>query len=350
MSRSFARQTPETAHLVTPGKSGVAGEVADLRRDVEAAFSALESTTTPVHKSGSVPVMAANTSGIKTTFASSTSALALVAADFDGIYAPGTSPATFSPPRRPTLTCGAGGTPANFTGGSFVFTGTRNGAVVTETVVAAAGAGTTTCSSYFDSVTGVTGPAQGGTAAQLTLGVAAELGAIASFSTSTSARTVPASAYNSSCIGQRSLALGRQLAVTTSSHADVLAGTVTITGMYRGVPVQDSVTIPGGGGTTVYTNKVFDTVTKIDAPVGGGTNGVISVGIKDTTFALPGAPISSDATILLKELSRANSASAYAVPTAGTLAVASPNAALYTPNAAALADGVRDYVISYVPA
>lgn len=41
-SRSFGSEQPDRPHLVTDGKGGVAGEVGDLRSDVDAGFEALE--------------------------------------------------------------------------------------------------------------------------------------------------------------------------------------------------------------------------------------------------------------------------------------------------------------------
>lgn len=66
LSRSFGSRNPNHPHLVVVGKGGVEGEVADLRRDTEAAFLALEADVTmrkPVKLATAAPLNACTAAG-----------------------------------------------------------------------------------------------------------------------------------------------------------------------------------------------------------------------------------------------------------------------------------------------
>lgn len=179
-SHSFGSRGPVASHLVTPGKGGIAGEVADLRRDVEAAFSYLEGAG-GVLLGGMVALeeytnlAAASTTAIKTAAASSASAQHFVrTSDADGGTFDGAlADAEVVPPRNATITTS---THANIDAVAVVITGrVRNaaGALIaqTDTITLTDGGGVTDAGTKaFSFIDDVAIPAQGGTGGTVAIG------------------------------------------------------------------------------------------------------------------------------------------------------------------------------------
>lgn len=359
MSLAF-RSGPRLEHLVR-GQSGLAGEIGKLRRDVADAFDTVQAGGVSLARFDAPSTAAVDADGIKTSFASVAAPVTLGVADFDGALAPGASGAAIiNSPKRVTLTVGAGGTPAHWLGGDVVVTGTdADGAALSETVSSAAGAGTTTTVGYFATVTEVELPAASNTGAQLTLGVAADAAAIASFSSAASAQVFDAadvpSVWNRARIGNRALAYPRRISFVFSNHADWDATTITVRGRdAMGEVVTSSVAIPNGGNATVTTDKFFASIERISVPAQSGSGGTCSVGPEGTAVGLAIDPISAvEAVAVLREASQANSAAAWAVPAAGAVDDSSVSNAgpygRYTPDASVPFDGVRNYVLAYLP-
>lgn len=359
MSLAF-RSGPRLEHLVR-GQSGLAGEVGKLRRDVAEAFDIAEAGGITLARFDGPSTAAADADGIKTTFASAAAPVTLDETAFDGALAPGASgPAIINSPKQVTLTVGGGGTPADWLGGNVIVTGTdADGAALSETVSSAAGAGTTTTTGFFATVTEVELPAAAGVGAQLTLGVAADTAAIASFTSALSAQVFDAadvpSVWNRARIGNRALAYPRRISFVFNNNADWDATTITVRGRdAMGEVVTSSIVVPNGGNATVTTDKFFASIERITVPAQSGTGGTCSVGPEGTAVGLALDPISDvEAVAVLREASRASSAAAWAVPVAGavddsSVANAGPYGR-YTPNVAVPFDGVRSYVLAYLP-
>ena len=357
MSLAF-RSGPRLEHLVR-GQSGLAGEIGKLRRDVAEAFDTVEAGGVSLARFSSPSTGAADADGIKTTFASAAAPVTLDETTFDGALAPGASgPALINSPKQVTLTVGGGGTPADWLGGDVVVTGVDvDGDPLTETVSSAAGAGVTTTTNYFATVTTVELPAAANTGAQLTLGVAADTAAIASFTSATSPQVFDAadvpSVWNRARIGNRTMAYPRRVSFVFSNSADWDATTITVRGRDAlGDVITSSVAIPNGGNATVTTDKFFSSIERISVPAQSGTGGTCAVGPEGTSVGLSIDPISDvEAVAVLREVSRASSAVAWTVPAAGAVDDSSVSNSgpygRYTP--AVAFDGIRSYVLAYLP-
>lgn len=356
MSVAF-RSGPRAEHLVR-GQSGLAGEVAKLRADVAAAFSVAEAMSVQVARFVGVSTNSTDADGIKTTFASAATPVTLVGTDFNGALV-SANVAIINSPKRVTLTVAGGGTPADWLGGTVTVTGTdSDGAALEEDVVSAAGAGTTTTVGYFATVTQVELPAATATGASLTLGVVTDAAAICNFASDTSELiidgTVPGD-WNRDRIGNRALAYPRRISFVFSSHANWDATTIVVRGRDAlGVQISSNILIANGGGTTVTTDKFFSSIERITVPAQSGTSGTCTVGPENTMVGLSVDPVSDvEAVAVLREVSRANPATAWSVPTAGAVddsSVANMDPyGSYTPHSSATFDGIREHVVAYIP-
>lgn len=350
VSKVFGSRKP--VGRLASGPGGVGGEVFDLRKDVEAAFADLQANGVAVFKSnGAVMIGAVDADGILTTTSSSASPVTLTGTNFNGVLAPSTGDAIIKSPKRVTITVSGAGTPANWTGGSIVITGTdADGAALSETVSSAAGAGTTTSTEYFATVASIAIPAQGGTGASYTIGVAADTASIASITGATSAQTLRTPAqFNRDRVGNRPFAPGRLLAVVLNNHADWDSSTMTIRGLDpQGLPISEDFTIPNGGNTTVNGTKVFSQVLEIDVPACSGTSATAQVGYQDTIIGLYVPVEAGGDAVVIKELSRADSAGSWSAPTAGAVSAAAAPYGTYTPHSSAQPDGAREYLLTYI--
>ncbi len=357
MSLAFNRG-PRLEHLVR-GQSGVAGEVAKLRKDVGDAFDVMEAGA-PVVASFDAPSAAiVDADGIKAAFASAATPVTLTGTDFDGVLAPDTGPALLNSPRRVTLIVAGSGTPADWLGGTVTVIGTdSDGAPLEEDVTSAAGAGTTTTVGYFATVEQVELPAAADVNASLTLGVAADTGAIMSFASSTDAQIFDGAdndLWNRDRIGNREMSCARRITFIFDAQANWDATTGTIRGRdARGEQISETFAIPNGGGT-VSTTKFYKSIERIDIPAQSGSAGTCQVGPLENQLGLPTDPVSDvEAAAVIREISRANDAAAWAVPgTAGAVDDSSVTASgpygKYTPHSSVVVDGVRDYKVVYVP-
>lgn len=99
MSNLFGSKKPKKAHLVKPG-GGVAGEVHDLRQDVEESFESLESGGGYFRTDEFTDPPAADPNGIKLSIATSNGDRVFSGSDLDGVV----GEAEMVPPRNPTVT------------------------------------------------------------------------------------------------------------------------------------------------------------------------------------------------------------------------------------------------------
>ena len=173
-SKLFGNKHPITPHLVL-GPGGLAAEIYDVRRDVEAAFSAMESGGGLVRTNEFTNPVVADTNGIKLSIATDTSVASYGTASLDGVV----GAAEMVPPRNLTVTASAS---VDVTGGVVTFTGrvrladgSLAAATATATVVAGGGAtyASTGVLSFVDSISV---PAQGGVGGTLEFGFGARIG------------------------------------------------------------------------------------------------------------------------------------------------------------------------------
>lgn len=356
MSKSFAfgRTGPSKPHL-TRGSGGVAGEVSELRRDVEEGFQAVEDSAAIVEHFGGVaiPVTLGDADGIMSAVAGTTGPVDYTASNFGGILAPGSNDAFIYPPKRVTIV--ATGAATQFLGGVFTIEGEDvDGNFISEALTTLAGAGTTTTTAYFGRVSKVSRPAQTASAT-IGIGVAADAACIANITSSSSAQRIDSpTEFNMGRVGSRPMPQARQLSFVFSNSADWDASTITIRGLDAlGAPLTAQLTVPNGGNQTVTTAAAFSQVLSIDVPAQSGAGGTCTVGFVNTTIGLRKAPILGTITVSgLRELTRASYAGTWAaVGTAGafSLASAAPPYGIYTPHSSATPDGAREACVVYIP-
>lgn len=358
MSTVF-RGTPRIEHLVR-GAGGLAGEVSKLREDVASAFNQIESLQVSVARFVGPSTGLADADGIKTAFNSAVGPVTLTVADFDGALAPASGPAILNTPKRLRLTVAGTGTPAHWLGGTVTFIGTdSSGAALSEDVTSAAGAGNTDTVGYFATVTQVELPLAGGGAASIVIGSLADTASITTITSSVEAQTldgIVAGDWNRDRNGNRPLAYPRRINFVFNSDADWLPLTITVRGRDGlGNLITSSILVNNGGGTTVVTDKFFSSIERISVPAMDGAAGTCAVAPEELSVGFLVDPISDvEAAAVLREVSRANSAAAWAVPgTAGVIDDSSiTNAApfgRYLPHSSVPFDGVREYVLAYLP-
>ena len=355
VSKAFGTALPAQGHLVKPG-GGLSGEIYDLRKDIDAAFVAVEGDlATYVFRPGAIPCEVTDVDGIATTFNTVILGQILSDDDLTGALVVDRSPkiAIISPPKLVTLTVAGTGTPTDWDDGDVIFTGTNvDGAVQTETVTSTGGgAQTITSTLYYATIDTVELPVATGTGADLTLGVVADLAPIASITSSLSAQDLNTNGeFNRTRVGNRDMGMARSLSIVISSHANWDATTMIVTGLdAQGNTITENFSIPDTGNTTLVSDKFFQVVTRIQVPVQSGTSGTMTVGFVSTNVGLPqkilnGAIAASG----LRELIRTDENDAtWAVPSAGTVTAfaTDPPYGSWTPNDAP--NGVMEYIFIF---
>lgn len=164
----FQLSRPRIPHLSVAGKSGVAGELADLRQDIDATLKPLAALTVDEF---TAPV-AADVDGIKLAALSTLAASAFVAADLDGVVGDN----VMDPPRNITITNAGTGTAADAPASATVTGIDVNGAVMSETISVPQTGTIVEGVKCFRKVTGITMPVGQGTGATISFGFGALLG------------------------------------------------------------------------------------------------------------------------------------------------------------------------------
>lgn len=169
LSRSFGEKIGRFPHLVQRGKSGIAGEVADLRADTEEGFRYMEATLQPLVLEEFTNLLAADTDGLKTAAASANTIQAFTSADWNGVQGDD----EMVPPRNVTLTTS---THADIDAVAVVVVGRvrdDRGELIaqTDTINLTDGGGATDAGTKaFAFVDSVTIPAQGGSGGTVAIG------------------------------------------------------------------------------------------------------------------------------------------------------------------------------------
>lgn len=172
-SRSFGSRGPRLPHL-TQGKGGLPGEVNDLRGDVEAMASYLETELQPLVLEEFTNLVAASAAAIKASFPTSASPQS-----FSRTAGTLIALAEMVPPRNPTVTST---THANVDAVIVTFTGRvrdENGDLIAQTATVTltdGGGATDAAAKAFSFVDSVDFPAEGGTAGAHTIGFGTVVG------------------------------------------------------------------------------------------------------------------------------------------------------------------------------
>jgi hypothetical protein len=145
-------------------------------------------------------------------------------------------------------------------------------------------------------------------------------------------------------LGTAEMVPPRNATITTSSHADVDAVAVVITGRIRDfmgllVAQTDTINLTDGGGATDAGIKAFSFIDGVAVPAQGGAGGSLSIGWG--VLIGMSRPMRSMAGLLrpLREVA------AGSVVTNGTFAATAPNGT-YSPNSAP--NGTNDYALTFV--
>ncbi len=319
------------AHLVKPG-AGLSGEVYDLRKDLNNAFTplaaiAVEEFTNPA---GSAALSATSILAATATVAAPVTVLAA------GMVAAGLAQLAIWP-RQLVFTTG-GGTAADAPA-TVTITGTDPfGAPQTETLNLAQTATTATSTKFWSAITKVDYPAADGTGATVSIGAGA-----AFLKGATATVAAPVTVLGSTLIQTDLANYPRQLVFTTAggTAADAPAN-VVITGTdAQGKTISETLALAQTA-TTATSVNAYSSVTSLVYPAADGTGATIAVsfgaaiGLKRPLKNRMGAAMP-----LLHEFMDGS------VPTAGAVsavATVGPYGA-YTPNTAA--NGVHDYAIFY---
>jgi len=173
-SNLFGAKGPRLQHLVR-GAGGLAGEINDLRADIDEAFGDMESSGGYLVTEEFVDPPLADVDAIKTAEASAAAEQVFVAVDLDGAV----GNAEMVPPRNLSITTTASG---DIDAVDVVITGRvrdRTGALIaqTETITLTADAGATDLGALaFSIVDTITIPAQTGTGGTVAFGFGAIIG------------------------------------------------------------------------------------------------------------------------------------------------------------------------------
>jgi hypothetical protein len=173
-SKLFGSKTARRPHLVS-GTGGVAGEVADLRQDVEGSFARLENQGGYFRTDEFTNPATADVDAFKTSFATSGSVQSISGAALNGVV----GVTEMVPPRNPTVTSSSH---AHVTAVAVVFTGrVRNSAgdLVSRTVTVNTtngGGATDAGAEALSIIDSVSIPAMGGASGSLQLGFGVSIG------------------------------------------------------------------------------------------------------------------------------------------------------------------------------
>jgi hypothetical protein len=181
-STLFKKQNAKVPHLVQAGGGGVAGEVGDLRNDLDTELAAIA----PITVDDYVNPPTADVDAIKTAFASQVAPVTYTGAQLTGVV----GAAAMAIPRNITVTTGAGGTPADVPA-NLTVTGTYQGRAQTETIAISQTAATVAGTKPFDVVTSLALDAGQGTGGTLEVGFGAGLGLTKTPKARASSATVP---------------------------------------------------------------------------------------------------------------------------------------------------------------
>jgi len=143
-------------------------------------------------------------------------------------------------------------------------------------------------------------------------------------------------------VGVGAMSPPRNITITTSSHADIDAVVVVVTGTdIDDNALVENITLTDNGGVTDAGVKAFKTVSQIDVPAQSGTGGTLEFGFGTSIGLTKKAKTRAGMLVALQEI---EAGSVVATGTFGLAATALPYGT-YTPNTAA--DGANDYVLAY---
>lgn len=378
-SNLFQKEAAAHEHLAKPG--GVAGEVYDLRGDLKRTFKPLRAVAVEEYTN----LAASDDDAIKTSVASSASAQTYTGAALNGVV----GGQVMSPPRNIIITTTSH---ADIDAVGVVVTGKDvDGNTFTETITLTNGGGVVDQGNKaFAQVTSIAVPAQSGTGGSLKFGFGNKIGLSrtiksragllsltreilggvditnlvteewvnpaaadtdgfkTAFASSASLQTISGTGLNG-VVGQGTIFPPRNVTVTSSTHADVTAVTVTVTGedVYGNV-VTDTIAITNGGGATDAGDVPMSKVTSVSIPAMAGTGGSLQIGFGVLVgFAAP-VKFRNTKPMVLAEIEVATPKAFDAL--VGTYVAPGTNGSIngHVTNSSA-PDGAKDYVRTYEP-
>jgi len=147
-------------------------------------------------------------------------------------------------------------------------------------------------------------------------------------------------------VGTGTMSPPRNITITTSTHADIDAVDVVITGLdINGATLTETVTLTDGGGATDVGAKAFASVTQVDIPAQSGTGGAIQIGFGALIGFSKKLKSRAGAPVVTYENEAGTVKAADAL--AGTYADAATGAPNGTVSPATAADGSNDYAYIY---
>ena len=378
----FGNQGPVKPHLVV-GKTGVAGEVNDLRRDIGSVMAGLAAFTVDEWTNPA----AADADAIKASIASSASIATYTGSALDGAVGAG----VMSPPRNITITTTSD---ADIDAVDVVITGIDlNDQELVDTITLTdAGNTTDVGTACFKSVTSIVIPAQSGTGGALTFGFGNAIGLSKSLksraglssltreivggalideliveeftdlatadvdaivetarATSASIDTLSGPTIMDGTVGEGTMSPPRNVTITSDTHADFDAVVVVVTGTdIYGNTITDNITLTDGGNATDAGTVAFATVVSLVVPAQGGTNGTYTVGFGVVVgLKAPLKFVNSDPQVLSEN--EAGTPKGVDV-LAGTYAAPATTAPCGTVTHGSAPDASKDYGLVYVAA
>lgn len=358
MSSAFTGRASKE-HLIRGG--GLAHEISKLRQDTSEAFNAAEQLSVRVARIERPTTGLVLANGIMASFKSADDAtpVTLTVVEFTGALSLPDLDLLINSPKKITFTVAGTGTPANWKACDVTFTGTdSDDQPLVEVLALDGGANTKTTVGYFKTLSQIewTNGATGSTNADLTIGVAADLSPICDIASSTTDQIIDgtvALSWNRARLGNRTLAHPRRLSFVFSNHTQWGGQTVSVRGR-DALGVQITSTFAATATATRTTDKFFSSIERITVPGHAGTAGTCTVGLVESEVGLSLDPLDADeSATVIREVSRVDSTVAWVAPTAGAVndavvANAGPYGS-YVPHGSVPFNGVRDFIVAYIP-
>lgn len=144
-------------------------------------------------------------------------------------------------------------------------------------------------------------------------------------------------------VGEGTMSPPRNITITTSSHTDIDAVGVVVTGTdVNGDTISETITLTNNGNTTDVGAKAFATVTSIVVPAQTGTGGALEFGFGDLIGLGKKAKDMAGEPVVLCEV---EAGSIVATGTFATASVGAPNGTYSANNAP---NASRDYALVYL--
>lgn len=325
----FSNGNPLKPHLLQGG--GLAAEVNDVRHDLKKAFRGVAAIA--VDEWDNLPGL--NAPGAAVLLAATATVVAPVALLPGNLLAPGLAMLA-SWPRNLTFTTG-GGTPANAPANVVITGSDMYGNALSETLALAQTAAAATSVNAYSAITSLSYPAADGTAATVSIGIAAA-SIKPAFATTVAPLVLVTSQLNAAGLAARPSQLVFTTAGVTASDAPA---NVVITGRDINGNVLSETLSLAQTATTATSVGYYAAISTLAFAAADGTGATLAITFSANVGLSRKIMLRTGAATLIRELMDGTA------PTAGALivpATAIPNGA-YTPNTAG--NDVHDYAVYY---